>query len=216
MHVIAFNGSPRKTKWNTVTLLNKVLEGAASTGAQTELVQLYDLRFSGCISCFSCKRLHRKVDGLCAVQDDLTQVLHRVREADALVIGSPVYYGTESAATRALLERLCFPYNRYAKDRTCTFPRRIKTALLYTMNVTNEMIGPMGYDKHFSLTQSTLERHFGPCELLLATNTLQYSDYSKYESELFDVTMKTMQHDQLFPRTCEQAFQLGQRLTHTI
>ena len=56
MKVMAFNGSPRKKKWNTVTLLKSALEGAASVGAETELVQLYDLDFSGCISCFSCKK----------------------------------------------------------------------------------------------------------------------------------------------------------------
>ena len=43
MKVMAFNGSPRKKKWNTVTLLKSALEGAASVGAETELVQLYDL-----------------------------------------------------------------------------------------------------------------------------------------------------------------------------
>ena len=42
---MAFNGSPRK-KWNTATLLNKALEGAASQGAETEIVHLYDLKFS--------------------------------------------------------------------------------------------------------------------------------------------------------------------------
>jgi multimeric flavodoxin WrbA len=42
MEVIAFNGSPRK-KWNTATLLEKALEGAASQGAETKLVHLYDL-----------------------------------------------------------------------------------------------------------------------------------------------------------------------------
>ncbi len=45
MKVMAFNGSPRKKKWNTITLLEHALEGAASTGADTELVQLYDLNF---------------------------------------------------------------------------------------------------------------------------------------------------------------------------
>jgi hypothetical protein len=79
MKVMAFNGSPRKKKWNTVTLLKSALEGAASAGAETELVQLYDLDFSGCISCFSCKKRSRKADGVCSVQDDLTAVLERVR-----------------------------------------------------------------------------------------------------------------------------------------
>jgi len=54
MKVIAINGSPRK-KWNTATLLEKTLDGAASRGADTELVHLYDLSYKGCISCFTCK-----------------------------------------------------------------------------------------------------------------------------------------------------------------
>ena len=59
MKIMAFNGSPRKKNWNTVTLLEHALQGAASVGAETELVQLYDLDFSGCISCFSCKKRNR-------------------------------------------------------------------------------------------------------------------------------------------------------------
>lgn len=54
MKVLAINGSPRKT-WNTATVLTKALEGAASQGAQTELIHLYDLNYKGCISCFACK-----------------------------------------------------------------------------------------------------------------------------------------------------------------
>ena len=54
MKVIAINASPRR-KWNTATLLQSALEGAASQGAETELVHLYDLDFKGCTSCFACK-----------------------------------------------------------------------------------------------------------------------------------------------------------------
>ena len=130
MKVIAFNGSPRKEKWNTVTLLNNALEGAASEGADTEMFHLYNVTFSGCISCFSCKKISRKQDGICALKDDLTHVLDRVREADALLIGTPVYYHAESAATRAFLERLLFPYTKYSKDFKSLFPRKIKTGLI--------------------------------------------------------------------------------------
>ena len=79
MFVMAFNGSPRKKGWNTVTLLENALEGAESAGAETALVQLYDMTFSGCISCFSCKRLDRKEDGVCSIVDELTPVLDRVQ-----------------------------------------------------------------------------------------------------------------------------------------
>jgi multimeric flavodoxin WrbA len=212
MKVMAFNGSPRKKNWNTVTLLNSALRGAKSVGANTELVQLYDLRFSGCISCFSCKKLSRKEDGVCAVKDDLTAVLGRVRQADALIIGTPVYYGTESASTRALLERLCYPYLKYDFEKLSTFPRRIKTAIIYTMNGQAEMLEPMGLDRKFEMTRMLLEIHFGSCELLLATDTLQYSDYDKFESKMFDKAAKYKRHAEVFPEDCKRAFELGVRM----
>jgi len=214
MKVMAFNGSPRKKKWNTVTLLKHVLKGAASVGAKTELIQLYDLNYSGCISCFSCKKINRKKDGICAVQDDLTSVLDQIKNTDALIIGTPVYYGTESAATRAFIERLCFPYNKYTKDITTLFTRRIKTALIYTMNVSENMIEAMGYNRHFELTRTTFERHFGACELLLSTDTLQFSNYDKYESERFDKEAKAKRNAEVFPLDCKRAFELGVRLAN--
>lgn len=51
MKILAFNGSPRKN-WNTATLLNKALEGAASQGAETELIHLYDLHYKGVYKLF--------------------------------------------------------------------------------------------------------------------------------------------------------------------
>jgi multimeric flavodoxin WrbA len=209
---MAFNGSPRKKKWNTVTLVEKALGGAASVGAKTELIQLYGLNFSGCISCFSCKRINRKKDGICAVQDDLTPVLNRVRDADALIIGTPVYYGTETAGTRALLERLCFPYKDYGKDMKSLFPRRINTALIYTMNAGEDLLEMLGYDRHFGTTRMNLEIHFGACELMLSTDTLQYSDYDKYESEIFDKNAKIKRHADIFPKDLKRAYELGVRM----
>lgn len=213
MKVMAFNGSPRKKKWNTVTMLENALAGARSAGADTELIHLYDMEFSGCISCFSCKKLSRKQDGVCAVKDELTEILAGIREAcDALIIGSPVYYGCETAATRAFLERLCFPYHKYAKDGRSLFPRRIKTGLVYCMNVGEENLGPLGYVQQFERTRNILAGHFGSCEMVLATNTLQFSDYGKYESEMFDEKAKIKRHAEVFPQDCQRAFDLGASL----
>jgi len=212
MKVMAFNGSPRKKEWNTVTLLEKALEGAASVGAQTELIQLYDLNFSGCISCFSCKKIGRKKDGVCAVKDDLTPVLDRIKKANALIIGTPVYYLAESARTRAFLERLCFPYLKYAKDYRSLFPRRINTALIYTMNAGEELLELTGLNQHFNMMKAILTMNFGACELLLSTDTLQYGDYDKFESEMFDKEAKYKRHEEVFPEDCKRAFDLGVRM----
>ena len=112
MKVIAFNGSPRK-KWNTATLLEKALEGAASQGAETELIHLYDLEFKGCRSCFKCKTIGDKSYGTCAVKDGLTPILKKVENADAIILGSPIYFGAVSGEMRSFMERLMFPYLTY-------------------------------------------------------------------------------------------------------
>lgn len=209
---MAFNGSPRKRNGNTVTLLENSLKGASSVGADTELIQLYDLNYSGCISCFACKKLSRKKDGFCAVKDDLSSVLDRVRSVDALIIGTPIYFGTESAATRALLERLLFPYYKYSKDRKSLFPKKIRTALIYTMNAPEELLETIGYNRHFASTKMSLETILGECEMLLSTDTLQYKDYDKYEHEIFDKEEKVKRHKEVFPQDCERAFELGRRI----
>mgnify|MGYP003620559038 CR=1 FL=1 len=212
MKVIAFNGSPRKKGWNTVTLLENALKGAASEGAQTELINLYDLKYSGCISCFACKKINRKNDGVCAVKDDLTSVLDRVRNVDALIIGTPVYFSDETAATRALLERLMFPYYNYSKDEKSLFPKKIRTGLIYTMNAWRDILEQFSYDKIFGRTKTSLERIFGECEMLLSTNTLQYNNYDKYDHEIFNKEEKIKRHTEVFPLDCDKAFKLGKNL----
>ena len=67
--IIAINGSPRRNG-NTAELLQHALRGAADAGAETELVHLYSLKFTGCLSCFYCKRKD-VAHGVCALKDDL-------------------------------------------------------------------------------------------------------------------------------------------------
>ena len=133
MNVLAVNGSPRK-KWNTATLLEKALAGAASAGAKTELVQLYDLDYTGCISCFACKKIGGKSYGRCAVRDGLTPILKKAAAADVLILGSPIYFYTETGEMRSFMERLLFPFLTYTPGYRSIFPRKLPTAFVYTMN----------------------------------------------------------------------------------
>lgn len=213
MKVMVFNGSPRKKKWNTITLLENAIEGAQSAGAETELVQLYDLNFSGCISCFSCKKINRKKNGVCALKDDLSPILTRIKEADALIIGTPVYLGSESASTRGFLERLVFPYVNYSDYTRSFFPKRINTAMIYTMNVPEELLKQFGYTRMFGTAKRMLTMNFGSCELLVSTDTLQFDDYDKYEAKNFDKEAKAKRHAEVFPEDCKKAFELGVRMT---
>ena len=147
MNVMAFNGSPRK-KWNTATLLEKALEGASSQGAETDLIHLYDLNYKGCISCFACKTKGGESYGRCAVKDDLAPVFKKVEEADAIILGSPIYLGTVSGEMRSFMERLLFPYMTYTDPPQSLFPKKIHTGFIYTMNVPEEQMKECGYGQH--------------------------------------------------------------------
>jgi multimeric flavodoxin WrbA len=98
--VIGFNGSPRKNA-NTATLVEAVLNGAAGKGAETRLVSLNELNMKGCQGCEACK----KKPGQCAYKDDLTPLLEEIKECDAIVLGSPIYWFRVSAQLKMLIDR---------------------------------------------------------------------------------------------------------------
>ena len=79
-----FNASPRKG-WNTHKMLEAAKAGAEEAGAVTELVNLYDIKFPGCRSCFACKLKNATTNGVCALRDELRPILERARQADILV-----------------------------------------------------------------------------------------------------------------------------------
>jgi len=208
MKVMAFNGSPRKN-WNTATLLNKVLEGAASKGAETELIHLYDLNYKGCISCFACKVIGGKSYGKCPVQDDLAEIFKRVEEADALILGSPIYWGRVTGEMAAFMDRLLFQYVEYSDSHRSFFPKKINTGFIYTMNVTEEMLKTYGMDKHIELNEIAMRMAFGATESLLSFDTYQFKDYSKVVATAFDVEGKANRREEVFPIDCKKAFDMG-------
>jgi len=129
MKIIAVNGSPRKN-WNTGQLLQKALDGAASREAETEIFQLYELNYKGCVSCFACKTRHGQSYGMCAVKDDLTSILKKVETVDAIILGAPIYFGTVSGEMKSFMERLMFPYSTYTDPPGTLFPRNIRTGFI--------------------------------------------------------------------------------------
>ena len=214
MNVIAISGSPRK-KCNTDTLLNKSLEGAEAQGAETELINLYDLNYKGCKSCFSCKTIGNKSYGKCAVKDDLTQVLEKFENSDAVIFGSPIYFGTVTGEMRSFMERLCFPYYTYTDPPKPQFPKKINTGFIYTMNVTEEQKNRLGYEVHFKTIEYYLKSLFGSTEQLFSYDTYQFKDYSKVLADRFDEKQKAKTHKEIFPDDCMKAFEMGARFAQT-
>ena len=99
MKVLAISGSPRK-KGNTMTLLERALGILESKGFETELISLADKKIEPCNACMACNGKPE-----CAIKDDFDFIYRKMLEADGLIIGSPVYFGSATPETMALLDR---------------------------------------------------------------------------------------------------------------
>ena len=205
--IIAVNASPR-TGWNTDTLISEASKGAVSSGAEVERFNLFRLeRYTGCISCFGCKR--ERFKGHCICKDALTPVLDSIREADGLIIGSPNYLGNLTASFRALYERLIFQNLTYNVENPCCNERPIPVLLIMTSNAPDTM-----YESLLGGYQQTLNRFVGPTEVLVSGDTLQLKDYGKtdWKWSLFDPEAKMRRHETVFPEEMRKAFECGKTL----
>ena len=130
--IVAVNAGPRMG-WNTESLISSAAKGAESKGAEIVRFDLFKLeRYTGCISCFGCKR--EKFKGHCVCREGLTQVLDAIRESDGLIIGSPNYLSEMTASFRALYERLMFQNLTYNVEKPCCNEHPIPVLLIMTCN----------------------------------------------------------------------------------
>jgi multimeric flavodoxin WrbA len=101
MRIVALMGSPRSKKGNSATIAKRFCNMAETLGAEVKIYKLNKLEYRGCQACMSCKT---KLDK-CALKDDLTEVLDAVRDADILLLASPIYYGDVSSQLKAFIDR---------------------------------------------------------------------------------------------------------------
>lgn len=126
MKVLGICASPRKDG-NTASMIARTLRGAAAKGAETELVYLYDLDFKGCRACMRCK-----TEGECKWEDDMQSLSRKVKESDAIVFGSPIYYGDITGVAKCFMERTLYP--KSSRERQPLIDRRRSTVLLFSQN----------------------------------------------------------------------------------
>lgn len=214
MIIYAINGSPRK-KGNTATVLQHVLDGAkkADNTVETEMIHLYSYRYTGCKSCFACKLIGGKSYGFCALKDEITPVLEKIIKADAIVLGSPIYFGEVSGMMRSFEERLLFPFLTYTEHHDSIAPKKLRTAFVYTMNVPEKMMGEMKYPEYLQRMEGYVGHIFGsPSRVLYVNNTMQFSDYSKYLCTMFSAEEKARYREEHFPIDLANAEAMGAEL----
>ncbi len=102
MKAIAICGSPRKNG-NTETMLKIVLERLEKTGIETELIRLSGKNIRTCIACGGCKKTK---DRTCSIKgDDFHSILGKMIDADVILLGTPVYFGSATSELTAVLHR---------------------------------------------------------------------------------------------------------------
>ena len=205
--IIAVNAGPR-IGWNTETLITEASKGAEAAGAVVERFNLFQLeKYTGCISCFGCKKEAFK--GHCICRDGLTPVLDAIRESDGLIIGSPNYLGELTASFRALYERLIFQNLTYNLERPCCNERPVPVLLIMTSNAPDTEY--LGLLRNY---QQTLSRFVGPTEIFVSGNTLQLKDYSKtdWPWSMFDPEEKKKRRETVFPQECKRVYDQGMAL----
>ena len=99
MFVLGLQGSPR-TKSNTSILLSSFLTGAERLGVQTLRIDVADKRVSPCVECLTCEK-----EGFCPIDDDMQEIYALLRQADIVVMATPIFFYGATAQLKALIDR---------------------------------------------------------------------------------------------------------------
>lgn len=140
MKVLGFVGSGR-IGGNTDKLVQQALAGAAAKRAETRIFHLNKMNIKGCQSCNYCKRYDS-----CIIEDDMQEIYKEIVDADAIVIGSPIYMMQLSAQTKLFIDRL-YAF-RNIDSSTKISPKKLM--LIYGCKYPD----PNAYKQYFQLMES--------------------------------------------------------------
>ena len=102
MKVIIINGSPR-TNGNTTVAVNELDKVFKAEDIETEIIQIGNMEIRGCIGCASCKK-----NGKCVFDDIVNETAAKLKDADGLIVASPVYYASANGTVISFMDRLFY------------------------------------------------------------------------------------------------------------
>lgn len=97
--VLILSGSPRKNG-NSDLLCNEFLRGAQEAGHTVEKIRVQEKKVACCLACYACRET-----GVCAIKDDMAQIMQQIIDCDVLVLASPVYFYSIDAQLKAVIDR---------------------------------------------------------------------------------------------------------------
>ena len=141
MKVLLIDGSAHQ-KGNTFLALSEAATTLEKNGIETEIVQIGTNAVRGCIACGQCQM---KQLGHCVFNDDIcNRIIEKLDNADALIVGSPVYYGQPNGSVLSLIQRIFFSAGGKVQNKpaaaVCVCRRGGATAAFETMNLPFQMM----------------------------------------------------------------------------
>lgn len=97
--VLILSGSPRKNG-NSDILCNEFMRGALENGNEVEKIRVAEKKIGYCKGCYACRET-----GICAIKDDMAEIIGKMIDADVIVLASPVYFYSIDAQLKALIDR---------------------------------------------------------------------------------------------------------------
>ena len=184
--ILGINGSPR-IGGNTDILLDKVLEGARAKGAKIEKIILNTLKFSPCQECSELRD-----DGTCIVEDDMQTLYKKIKEADAVVLASPIFFGSLTAQTKMMIDRFqCVWRAKYILKKD-VFKKKRKGAFISVEASTRE--------DFFDNARSIVKNLFATID-------------ADYKEELLCPGVDEKGRILKYPDVLKKAFELGERIS---
>jgi len=105
MKVVAFNGSPNR-EGNTWNALKLVLAELAAEGIETEIVHVGNKAIRGCVACYQCVK--NRNEKCVQAGDEVNEWIQKMKQADGIIISSPVYYASVNGTMKSFLDRAFF------------------------------------------------------------------------------------------------------------
>ncbi len=133
MNILVLNGSPRPNG-NTKSMIEAFREGAVSAGHQVDVVDVCRMKISGCLACEYC---HTRGHGECVQKDDMQKIYALLKEAEMLVLASPIYYHGLSGQLKCVIDRF------YSAAYPSRPPKLKKVAMILSSGDSNMYDGAM-------------------------------------------------------------------------
>lgn len=200
MKTVVINADPKR-KGTNAQLMKSAKKGAESVGAEVEYVDLYKLDLSGCRICLICKNDEETCK--CYWRDELSPLIEKIFDCDALLIGVPIFFSNPSSHYMALLERLIFSMVSFKSGNI--FKGKVDVGLFYTMEY------PLDYFEksvrpHLKQSEDLLKMLNGKVVIETFSN-IPKSDYSNKSEEEIKLKEEQLALD------LEKTFEIGAELS---